>query len=1182
MNPVTVLPLVVAGIAFYVGHFHLSVFAQRKRHREDLFFALTCFASGCYDILCSGLYRATSVSAATPWSRGQMIAVSLVTTAMMWFVTEYAGRKHRVLVYGYSAFALAAIIVQAVDRSPLTWVIEQPSVREAVFLSGARATFYEPNSGPFTLVQMLAGLTVAVCCLWTALRARRTPFRQQCPLPVALVILCGAALNDIAISQGLYHFIYLTEYAFFALLMCMSFALSQTVARNAMAEERFRALLETTSDWVWELDRDLRYSYASPRVTELLGYEPSEVVGTTPFDRMPLEEARRLRPKIEALLESGRPLRRVETLEWARDGRLVHFETSAEPVRDDRGNPRGYRGISRDVTDRIGIEMARRESDELFRTLVENSPTGIFLVDDAYRFEYVNDQTFRILGYASDELIGRDFRSVLGEGSRDLVAERYRRRQRGEEIISRYEIDIVRRDGSSRRVELVAPALMTGNGTKRTMGQILDITEREATEEALRKAHEETERLKEFNESIVQGVAEAIFIHDERGALTFMNPAAESLLGCPARQLRGRRWDELLATPRTPPEGTASPSPPTVTRYEAELRDCQGRTIPVIVSAQPLRLEGPALGTLSACTDISDRIRSERLLRALNRAALSMARAMTHDEVFAAVARECSDLGYPCILLIFDERRQVLRVQYLGGSEESVEPYRRMTGKAPEAFEFATAMVPEEWERLGRGETIVVDDGAAMLSAVVPDIDIAQARQLARDLGLSTCVAAPLIGEKLVTGVFVMGSAGLQERDVPAIAAIANQIAAAWHKNDLLLELHRKLRELKEVQDQLVHAQKMEAMGRLAGGMAHDFNNQLMVIIGNAEMLCEKSGTDDRIRHEIEEILSVAQQSTQLTQQLLAFSRRQASQPVNLDPRQLVRDMERMLRRLLDENIELTLGLHPDTGWVNADPGQLMQVLMNLVMNARDAMPNGGRLRIATGSAAFDRAVVSGRTEIPPGRYAVLTVSDTGTGMDAGVMEHLFEPFFTTKPTGLGTGLGLSIVHGIVTQSAGVVTVASEPGRGSTFTVYLPRIEPPAPASAPAPPKLSPNGKGETLLVVEDEVPLNRMLTQALVENGYRVHAAMNGEEAIKIAEQCENPLDLVLTDVFMPGTVSSKDLIDRLVLRHPRIRIILMSGYTDDVIVRHGVLRPGRRFLAKPFSRGRLLDQVRTTLDDR
>jgi PAS domain S-box-containing protein len=490
MNPASVPPIVMAGLAFYVGHYHLLIFVKRRSHREDLYFALTCFATCAYDLLCAGLYDAASAQAGAWWQRGQFIALACFTTSFLWFAAEYTGLKRRLPVFLFTAFFAAALLIQAVDRSQLTWVLTDPSIKEILLPFGLRVTYYEARLGWFTTIQGLSGLAASTFIFFLAVRFyRHGPRGKAGPLLIPMAVLYLAAINDTAVSQDLYRFIYLIEYSYLVLIMFVSFSLSRVVVAGAMAEERFRALVETTADWVWEVDRGLRYTYCSPKVKEMLGYEPGELIGTSPLALMPAEEARRLEPVIRELQSSGRPMQHLENQALAKDGRLVHLETSAEAFFDENGNLRGYRGIDRDISGRLQAEGALRESETLFRTLVESSPAGIFMVDDAFAFRYVNDETSRILGYARQELEGMDFRSVLDEDSRELVAERYRRRQQGEVVVSRYEVGIRRKDGTRRRLEMVATAVNGADGRMRTMGQILDITERLRTEEALRQAH---------------------------------------------------------------------------------------------------------------------------------------------------------------------------------------------------------------------------------------------------------------------------------------------------------------------------------------------------------------------------------------------------------------------------------------------------------------------------------------------------------------------------------------------------------------------------------------------------------------------------------------------------------------------------------------------------------------------
>jgi PAS domain S-box-containing protein len=391
----------------------------------------------------------------------------------------------------------------------------------------------------------------------------------------------------------------------------------------------------------------------------------------------------------------------------------------------------------------------------------------------------------------------------------------------------------------------------------------------------------------------------------------------------------------------------------------------------------------------------------------------------------------------------------------------------------------------------------------------------------------------------------------------------------------------RDLTEQKALEDQLRQAQKMEAVGRLAGGIAHDFNNLLSVILGQAELMLSKAGTADTWRRRLEQLRHAAQSGAALTRQLLAFSRRQVLEPKVLDLNQVVRGTEDLLRRVIGEDVELVATLAPDLGSVRADPGQIEQVLMNLAVNARDAMPQGGRLTIETANVDLDEAFVRQHRGAAPGPHVVLSVSDTGCGMDAETLAHVFEPFFTTKPEGKGTGLGLSTVYGIIEQSGGSIRVSSEAGRGTSFRCYLPRVEaaPAAPQGAVAPLEHAP--AHETVLLVEDEASLRELAREVLEAGGYTVLEAANGAEALALAERHNGDIHLLVTDVVMPR-LGGRAVAERLASLRPRLRVLYLSGYTDDAVLQQGVVAEDVAFLQKPFTPDNLLGRVRQVLGAR
>jgi PAS domain S-box-containing protein len=376
---------------------------------------------------------------------------------------------------------------------------------------------------------------------------------------------------------------------------------------------------------------------------------------------------------------------------------------------------------------------------------------------------------------------------------------------------------------------------------------------------------------------------------------------------------------------------------------------------------------------------------------------------------------------------------------------------------------------------------------------------------------------------------------------------------------------------------QLMQAQKMEAIGRLAGGVAHDFNNLLGVIMGYGEMTRRSLSDDDPVSGKVDQMLRAAERAAGLTRQLLAFSRQQVLQPRVVDLNDIVSNLEKMLRRLIGENVRLETALDPTLGRVKADPGQLEQVLMNLVVNARDAMPDGGSLTIQTVNADLGPGYAERHVPIPSGPYVMLAVSDTGAGMDAETQTHLFEPFFTTKEMGKGTGLGLSTVYGVVKQSEGFIWCYSEVGVGTTFKIYLPRVD--AEVSPLAEFRSAPLRRGsETILLIEDDTALRGLLCETLEEGGYTVLVAGDGAKALEIAREYTGAIPLIVTDVIMPG-LDGRQAAEQIQSERPEAEVLFISGYTDDAIARHGVLDPGVRFLSKPFTSNDLLRKVEEAL---
>jgi signal transduction histidine kinase len=446
-------------------------------------------------------------------------------------------------------------------------------------------------------------------------------------------------------------------------------------------------------------------------------------------------------------------------------------------------------------------------------------------------------------------------------------------------------------------------------------------------------------------------------------------------------------------------------------------------------------------------------------------------------------------------------------------------------------------------------------------------------------------------GGRHIPFIIVSGSMG-EDLAVAAMKAGASDYLVKGQLTRLVPAVRRELADadqrrqraaaeeaLRQTENQLRQAQKMEAVGRLAGGIAHDFNNLLTAILGYSELLLHQMATDAAARADVDEIKKAGDRAVALTRQLLAFSRQQVLEPRVVDVNEIVTNVEKLLRRMIGEDVELVTTLDPAIGRVKVDPGQMEQVLMNLAVNARDAMPVGGRLVIRTSDCAVNRPTRASGTTIEPGRYVLVTVADNGSGMTPEVVKQIFDPFFTTKGVGQGTGLGLSTVYGIVKQSSGSISVETEPGRGTTFTIHLPCVDEPVEALAPAAPPAHTVEGSETILLVDDDPGIRELLRRALKSHGYDVLTAADGAQALAVAGSHVGDLDMLITDVVMPR-MGGPELASHLTTTYPPLVVLYITGYADRREWTPEVSQAGRAYLQKPFAPSVLLRKVRKLLD--
>jgi signal transduction histidine kinase/CheY-like chemotaxis protein len=476
-----------------------------------------------------------------------------------------------------------------------------------------------------------------------------------------------------------------------------------------------------------------------------------------------------------------------------------------------------------------------------------------------------------------------------------------------------------------------------------------------------------------------------------------------------------------------------------------------------------------------------------------------------------------------------------------------------------------------------------IDAGQSVLTADAQHDGRFKSKESVMLHGIRSVMCVPVEASDAILGALYVDSGSRRDvygnDDLELLASLGRLVGLAVHRAFIARKKMEAERNLHRREEEVRQLQKLEAIGRLAGGVAHDFNNLLAVISGYCDLVLDELGKHPLSEHVVE-VRQAAERATELTSQLLAFSRKQIREPTNVDLNTLISGMKKMLGRLIGEDVVLKTVLHPGLGHVLADKGQVQQVVMNLAVNARDAMPTGGKLTIETSEASVDEALRARHPDFEEGRYAMLAITDTGVGIDHDTQSRIFEPFFTTKDEGKGTGLGLSTVYGIVKQSGGEIIVYSEVGQGTTFKIYLPLVSEGDLRPSYSPRKVASYSGTETILVAEDDEALLKLTSRLLRMQGYQVLEASSGEDAISIMALYAGKLDMLVTDVVMPG-MSGSELARFLQARRPGLKVLYMSGYPDDAIFEHGVIGDGMHFVQKPFTAASIGRKVREVLDD-
>ncbi len=887
-----------------------------------------------------------------------------------------------------------------------------------------------------------------------------------------------------------------------------------------ISKERFEELAEQSRSITWEVDTNGLYTYISRTSESVLGYKPEEMVGKMHFyDLHP--EAKRDAFKTAALkvFDRKEPFVNVKNQALTKTGQLIWVSTNGLPVLDQAGKLLGYRGNDTDITEQ------KKAEDELrrFKMISEKSVFGQAIVDPDGKLVYVNKFFADVHGYIPDELIGRNMNVFHSPEQIEEVEQTMSAMQQSGHFEPK-EIWHIHRNGKA------FPMLMTGLAIKNEDNEIqyfavsaIDITKQKQAEEALLESESRFRDLLEHMERIpVQG-------YDEQRKVIYWNKASEQVYGYTREEAQGCLLEELIIPPAMRYEVINATDQwlaggPEISAEELVLQNKQGDPVNVY-SSHILHLTATGSKEMY-CIDID--------LRELKVAENKLRKS---EHMFRSFVENANDIVYTLSSEGLFTYISPNWIDFMG------EPAEKAIGKSFEPY-----VHPEDLHlcRSFLKKTLMTGEKQSSVEYRVRHKDGSWRWHVS-------------------TGAPVRDSSG----------AITGFVGIA---RDVTEEKNREV-EHERLQQQLAQSQKMESIGRLAGGVAHDFNNMLMGIMCYTDMCRDDIAEDHPIQEWLQEITNETERSARLTQQLLAFARKQTISPQVLDLKDEIGNMLKMLRRLIGEDIEIFWVPSSELWLVKMDPVQVDQILANLCINARDAIGGAGKVTIETNNVSIDEKYCGSHEYFHPGEFVMLTISDNGCGMDSETMEKIFEPFFTTKGIGEGTGLGLATVYGIVKQNDGFINVYSEPGQGTTLRIYLPRLaEDNANLKKQTESDSSPGGT-ETILLVEDEHSILATLKMFLKTLGYTVLAAESSEAALKIASDHTKVIDLLLTDVVMPG-INGRELAEKLESCYPNLKILYMSGYTADVIAQRGILADNMNFISKPISRNALARKVRETLD--
>jgi two-component system, cell cycle sensor histidine kinase and response regulator CckA len=950
------------------------------------------------------------------------------------------------------------------------------------------------------------------------------------------------------------------------------YTIERNMVLNALreSESRYRRIVETTSEGIWTLDAEGRTSYVNQRMTEILGYSAEEMLGRHYFDFMGGDARTQA---AEQLAHRRRGIAEQYELQLKhRDGRDLWAQISANPMFGENGEFLGSLGMLTDITERRRLEKERKR----LAMIVESSDDAILSKTLDGLITSWNAGAERMYGYTAAEAVGRHISIIVPADRHAELAGIMGQVKQGERV---KHLETIRVNKDGRRVDVsisISPVKDESGCAVGASTIARDITERKRMEESLF-------REKEYISHIISAAPVIVVGITPEGATKFVNQAVREVTGYEPEELVDKNWWRVLYPEneyRQVEQLFKDFERGAVVNYEMTLTTKHGEKRSVSWnSVNVVNEPGEISEVIGIGVDVTERKRSEEMVREADRRAVEeYARLLDRLACLAlsfgtardmlSVYRGLRDFSlsltpsFALAICSYDEAQQMREGVYFYLNGVELPP--------PSAGQMPVRSGPVG-RAIKSGAAIICNDFLKDLSETKP---VHLGAEVDAEMPRSALIAPMTIMGRTIGTVEVQSHepAAYTHEHATAIQMAANLTANAI-ENVRLLDLER------EKEEQLRMSQKMEAVGQLAGGVAHDFNNLLTAIMGYSDLTLRRLGEGDPLRGNIQEIKKAGERAATLTHQLLAFSRRQVLKPKVFNLNLVITDMEKMLNRLIREDIDIRLKLAPDVGQIKADLGQLEQVVVNLVVNARDAMPGGGRLTIETSNVHLDEEYASEHIAVTPGPHVMLVVSDTGVGMDEKTRRRIFEPFFTTKEAGKGTGLGLSTVYGIVKQSGGNVWVYSEVGQGTAFKIYLPRVDDTAEQIKKTSRREEIRQGTGTILLVEDDESVRSIALRTLEMYGYGILEARDGEEALAIASRREEKIDLLLTDVVMPG-MSGRQLVERLQALRPDINVLYMSGYTEDAIRYHGVLGERTAFIEKPFAPDKLGQKVREVLD--